>query len=245
MSEPVLKCHSISKRFLVGEGVNALKDIRLEVEAGQFMLIAGPSGCGKTTLLNILGGLDRPTHGEVVLNGKRYSQLSENELARLRRHQLGIVFQFFNLLPDLTAAENVALPLRMAGLSPGEVNDRTMELLWEVDMADRATHSPYELSGGQQQRVAIARALANRPAVVLADEPTGNLDSESKEQVMELFSRFNREYGQTFVVVTHDKGFVPYADVTIHMLDGTIVGAKGEARWMQDSGGGTAHDRFL
>lgn len=240
MSEPVLKCVAVNKRFLTGSGVNALKEVRLEVGAEQFMLVAGPSGCGKTTLLNILGGLDRPTHGEVMLKGQRYSQLSENALARLRREQIGIVFQFFNLLPDLTAEENIALPLRMAGLSHDQVNERTEELLREIDMLDRKDHSPYELSGGQQQRVAIARALANRPAVVLADEPTGNLDSESKDQVMELFKRFNEEYGQTFVVVTHDKGFASYADVTVHMVDGSIVGTEGRALWVEDGGGGAA-----
>ncbi|HAI21838.1 MAG TPA: hypothetical protein DCM14_08095 [Clostridiales bacterium UBA8153] len=223
MSEPILKCNELHKRFLVGDGVDAVKDVRLTVAPGEFVLIMGPSGCGKTTLLNLLGGLDRPTRGEVILKHRKFSRLSENELARMRRTLVGFVFQFFNLLPDLTAAENVALPMRMIGLGHEEVARRTLELLDEVGMVDRASHSPYELSGGEQQRVAVARALANRPAVVLADEPTGNLDSQSGNRVMELFSRFNARHGQTFVVASHDRGFREYATKVVHMLDGAVV----------------------
>jgi putative ABC transport system ATP-binding protein len=223
MNEPILRCNELHKRFLVGDGVDAVRDVRLSVLPGDFVVIMGPSGCGKTTLLNLLGGLDRPTRGEVILQNRKFSRLSENELARMRRTLVGFVFQFFNLLPDLSAAENVALPMRMIGLGHDEVSRRTLELLEEVGMVDRASHSPYELSGGEQQRVAVARALANRPAVVLADEPTGNLDSQSGNRVMELFARFNAHHGQTFVIASHDHAFREYATRIVHMLDGAIV----------------------
>lgn len=229
MTDPILRCNELHKRFLAGEGVDAVRGVRLQVRSGEFVVITGPSGCGKTTLLNLLGGLDRPTRGEVVLMNRKFSRLSENELARMRRRYVGFVFQFFNLLPDLTAAENVALPMRLLGLRESEVHERCTGLLEAVGMLGRASHSPYELSGGEQQRVAIARALANRPAVVLADEPTGNLDSRSGLQVMRLFAGFNRDYGQALAVVSHDLAFVRYAHRVLYMLDGEIVReGKGE-----------------
>jgi len=207
----------------VGDGVWALRRVDLDVAPGEFVLVTGPSGCGKTTLLNLLGGLDRPTRGDILLREVAYSKLDESGLARLRRRELGFVFQFFNLLADLTAEENVALPMRLVGTPRAEIARRTAELLEAVGMAHRARHTPFELSGGEQQRVAVARALANNPAIVLADEPTGNLDSRNGEEVMNLFRRFNRERGQAFVVVSHDPGFSAYADKVVRMQDGEIV----------------------
>lgn len=227
MTEPILRGIHLTKRFLVGKGVVAVNQVSMEVMPGEFLAITGPSGCGKTTLLNLLGGLDRPTHGEVVLDGHKYSRMSENQLARLRRTKVGFVFQFFNLLSDLSAAENIALPMRLTGLSQREIGKRVESLLEAVGMLDRANHSPFELSGGEQQRVAIARALANNPAVVLADEPTGNLDSRNGQEVINLFRKFNRELGQTFVVITHDPEFAQSADRVITMRDGRVVGEAG------------------
>ncbi|HCJ11122.1 MAG TPA: hypothetical protein DHW14_08190 [Clostridiales bacterium] len=218
----ILEATALGRRFPVGEGVWALKRVDLAVPRGAFVVITGPSGCGKTTLLNLLGGLDRPTRGDVVLKGLAYSRLDESGLARLRRTEIGFVFQFFNLLSDLTAEENVALPMRLAGLPPAEITSRTAALLEATGMSHRARHTPHELSGGEQQRVAVARALANDPAIVLADEPTGNLDSKNSEDIMELFRRFNREKGQTFVVVSHDPGFAEHADMVVRMRDGEV-----------------------
>ncbi len=219
---PILSCHELSRFYAVGDGLFALSGIEMEVFPGQFVVIMGPSGSGKSTLLNILGGIDRPSHGEVILGGRKYSRMSEDDLAVLRRTQLGIVFQFFNLLPELTAAENVGIPLRLAGLGESETMSRVTDLLHRVGLTGRSNHYPMELSGGEQQRVAIARALASKPAVVLADEPTGNLDSKMSREVMELFAKFNREEKQTFVVVTHETGFQEYADTVIHLVDGEI-----------------------
>jgi len=224
--KPILQASGLARRFPVGEGVWALRRADLEVAQGEFVLVAGPSGCGKTTLLNLLGGLDRPTRGDITIKGTAYSKLNESGLARLRRRELGFVFQFFNLLADLTAEENVGLPMRMVGLPGAEIATRTKELLEAVGMSHRANHTPFEMSGGEQQRVAVARALAVSPAIVLADEPTGNLDSTNSTETMELFRRFNRERGQTFVVVSHDPGFVDYADRVIRMRDGEVVGTE-------------------
>lgn len=221
--KPVLIAGSVARRFPAGDGVWALRDVSLEVSPGEFVLITGPSGCGKTTLLNLLGGLDRPTRGDIQLKGTFYSKLDESGLARLRRNELGFVFQFFNLLGDLTAEENVALPMRLAGVPQAEVLPRTAALLKAVGLSHRARHTPFELSGGEQQRVAVARALANEPAIVLADEPTGNLDSRNGAEVMEVFRRFNLEKGQTFVVVSHDPGFARYANRVVFMQDGQVA----------------------
>jgi len=227
--DPILRTVNLTKRFPVGHGVTAVDRVSLEVRPGEFILVVGPSGSGKSTLLALLGGLDRPTAGEVILEGRKYSRLNENGLARLRRSSIGFVFQFFNLLGDLTAAENVALPMRLAGLPEDEVRRRTEDLLAAVGLIERANHSPYELSGGEQQRVAVARALANQPKVILADEPTGNLDRRSGLEVIKLFKRFNAERRQTFVVVTHEQSFSEFADRVVHMEDGRIVRVEGGA----------------
>ena len=173
MDQPILRTVNLRKSFFLGQTIYAVNDVNLEVDQGEFVVIMGPSGSGKSTLLSLLGGLDRPQSGDVILDGERYSKLSENGLARIRRNKVGFVFQFFNLIPPLTALENVMLPMRFGKLTKRQMEDRARELLETVGLGARKNHKPPELSGGEQQRVAIARALANEPAVVLADEPTG------------------------------------------------------------------------
>lgn len=228
---PILHCHEITKLYPVGDGLFALANVEFEVEEGQFVVITGPSGSGKTTLLNILGGIDRPSHGEVILKGRKYSRMSEDGLALLRRTDLGMVFQFFNLIPELTAAENIGFPMRLLRWNERQVTDRLRYLLDAVGLSQRANHYPLELSGGEQQRVAVARALAVKPGIILADEPTGNLDSARSREIMDLFRRFNQEERQTFVVVTHEQAFEDYADAVIHLADGRI-----KERRMRDGG---------
>ncbi len=223
---PILACYELSKFYPVGDGLFALSNVELEVEKGQFVVIMGPSGSGKSTLLNILGGIDRPSHGEVLLNGRKYSRMGEDDLAVMRRRELGIVFQFFNLLPELTASENIGMPMRLAGMNEREIMSRVMYLLEATGLMGRANHYPVELSGGEQQRVAIARALAPKPSIVLADEPTGNLDSKMSREIMRLFKRFNQEEDQTFVVVTHQDEFLDYADTVIRLADGEVLERK-------------------
>ncbi len=222
LDEPILRAVNLNKAFFMGEAIYAVNNVSLTVGKGEFVAIVGPSGSGKSTLLSLLGGLDRPISGDVILDGQRYSKLSENGLALLRRRHLGFVFQFFNLIPHLSALENVALPMRFNRLARTAVTARAQELLETVGLGSRLRHLPLQLSGGEQQRVAIARALANNPAVVLADEPTGNLDSKTREEMASLFEKLNREQGQTFVVVTHDEGLTGCAHRVIHMRDGQI-----------------------
>lgn len=219
---PILHCHEITKLYPVGDGLFALANVEFEVQEGQFVVITGPSGSGKTTLLNILGGIDRPSHGEVILKGRKYSRMSEDDLSLLRRREMGMVFQFFNLIPELTAAENIGFPMRLVGWSEAQVRERLAHLLDVVGLTSRANHYPFELSGGEQQRVAIARSLAVKPSIILADEPTGNLDSARSREVMQLFHRFNQAEHQTFVVVTHEQSFEEYADVVIRLSDGEV-----------------------
>jgi len=221
--QPALRTHGLEKEYGQGAGlVRALEAVELEVAPGETLAVMGPSGCGKSTLLHLLGGLERPSAGEVWLAGRRIDQLSERALARLRRHAIGFVFQAFHLMDELTAVENVELPALLAGRSPHPARQRALELLERVGLTDRAEHLPSALSGGERQRVAIARALSNDPLVVLADEPTGNLDSAATLDVLRLLDSL-RATGQTLLIVTHDARIAATADRLISMRDGTFV----------------------
>jgi len=223
MSETVVRARGLSKTFGRDEGlVRAVDEIDLEVRAGETVAVMGPSGCGKSTLLHLLGGLERPAAGEIWLAGRRIDTLTERALARLRRTAIGFVFQAFHLIDELTAQENVELPALLAGRSPRAARRQAADLLERVGLADRATSLPAALSGGQRQRVAIARALSNDPLVVLADEPTGNLDSGATREVLRLFDSLH-EAGQTLVIVTHDARVAATADRLISMRDGAFV----------------------
>jgi len=204
-------------------GVQALRGVDFDVPDGEFVAVTGPSGCGKSTLLNLLGGLDRPTTGEIELAGRRVDGFSEAKWAHVRRREIGFVFQFFNLIGNLSVADNVELPGLLAGLTAREARTRRTELLETLGIAEHAAASPTRLSGGQQQRVAIARALINRPSVLLADEPTGNLDSASARDVMALLRSMHDENGQTIVLVTHDARVAARADRVITMRDGLVA----------------------
>jgi len=222
-ADPLVRCRGLRKEYGSGEGmVRAVDEVDLEVARGEALAIMGPSGCGKSTLLHLLGGLDRPTAGELWLGGRRIDRLCERGLAQLRRHDVGFVFQAFHLMDELTAEENVELPALLAGRSPRDARQRARELLGEVGLADRADHLPSALSGGQRQRVAVARALANEPQLVLADEPTGNLDSAATLEVLRLFEDLHTA-GLTLVVVTHDERIAATADRLISMRDGALV----------------------
>jgi putative ABC transport system ATP-binding protein len=219
----LLRARRLRKEYGTGEGlVRAVDEVELEVARGEALAIMGPSGCGKSTLLHLIGGLDRPTAGELWLAGQRIDRLSERSLAKLRRHEVGFVFQSFHLMEELTAQENVELPALLAGRSPRQARRRARKLLDKVGLGERASHLPSALSGGQRQRVGIARALANEPQVVLADEPTGNLDSAATLEVLRLFEDLHRE-GITMVVVTHDERIATTADRLISMRDGAFV----------------------
>ena len=220
---PVLEACGLRKDYGAGAVmVRAVDVVDLAVARGETVAVMGPSGCGKSTLLHLLGGLDRPSAGEVRISGRRIDNLSEKELARLRRGAVGFVFQAFHLMDELTAVENVELPALLAGSSPRGARRRALQLLEQVGLADRAGHLPSALSGGQRQRNAIARALANEPVVVFADEPTGNLDSEANLEVLRLFASLHAD-GQTLVIVTHDSRVAATADRLISMRDGAFV----------------------
>ena len=203
--------------------VYALNGVNLRIEAGEFMSIMGASGSGKTTLLNLIGALDRPTEGKVLIKGTDIARLDDNELAQLRNQEIGFVFQFFNLVARMTALKNVELPMAFAGISQDARKRRATELLGTVGLGDRIDHRPTELSGGEQQRVAIARALVNSPSVVLCDEPTGNVDSETGKEIIGTLRKLNREQQQTFVIVTHDPLVAGSVDRIAHMQDGIII----------------------
>jgi putative ABC transport system ATP-binding protein len=220
---PVLRARGLHKHYGTGDGlVRAIDGIDLEVASGETVAVMGPSGCGKSTLLHLLGGLDRPSSGEVSLGGRRIDKLSERALARMRRSDVGFVFQAFHLMEELTAVENVELSALLAGRSPRAARRRATDLLERVGLADRATFLPSALSGGQRQRVAIARALSNEPLVVFADEPTGNLDSAATVEVLRLFDSLH-DAGQTLVIVTHDERIAATADRLISMRDGGFI----------------------
>ena len=220
---PVLRARGLRKEYGQGEGlVRAVEGVDLDVYAAETVAVTGPSGCGKSTLLHLLGGLDRPSGGEVTLNGRRIDNLGERALARMRRTDVGFVFQAFHLMDELTAIENVELAALLAGRSPRAARRRAEELLERVGLADRARFLPSALSGGQRQRVAVARALSNDPMVVLADEPTGNLDSAATLEVLRLLEDL-RQSGQTLVIVTHDPRIAATADRMVSMRDGALV----------------------
>ena len=219
---PILMTKSLSKTYHPnGAAVRALREVNLALAPGEFVTVMGPSGCGKSTLLHLSGGLDRPTSGEVYLNGARVDTLSEAGWAVLRRRQVGFVFQFFNLIGNLTVADNVELPALLAGVSSNEARRRRQALLADLSITDKADIVPSQLSGGEQQRVALARALINQPAVLLADEPTGNLDSQSAAEVLSLLRRMN-EQGQAILLVTHDARVASAANRVIYMCDGQV-----------------------
>ncbi|MGE5653511.1 MAG: ABC transporter ATP-binding protein [Bacillota bacterium] len=222
MTKPILQTVDLNKAFFMGETIYAVNNISLEIMPGEIAVIVGPSGSGKSTLLSLLGGLDRPISGDVLINGQSFASLNEDRLAIMRRRSIGYVFQFFNLIPHLTAQENVELPMAITGEPSSAIRERATYLLEQVGLGPRRNHRPNQLSGGEQQRVAIARALANRPAVVLADEPTGNLDSKTRNAVIDLFCHFNKQEKQTFVIITHDESLANYAHRVIHLRDGKV-----------------------
>ena len=218
----IISTKDIKKSYKVGpQNVHALKGINLSVEKGEFISIMGPSGSGKSTLMNIIGCLDTPTSGNYLLNNKQVSSLTDDELAKIRNDEIGFVFQSFHLLPRNSAFENVMLPLRYAGIKKDEAITLSNKALDQVGLSDRADHSPSELSGGQQQRVAIARALVNKPSILFADEPTGNLDSKTGNDVMALFKQLNSE-GQTIILITHEESIAQQSNRIITIMDGLI-----------------------
>lgn len=221
---PEIRTKDLIKVYRSGKSeVIALRGLDMRVVEGELLAVEGPSGCGKTTLLNLLGGIDRPTAGRIEVDGDNIVDLSDADLVRYRRNRVGLVFQFFNLVPTLTAEENIELPLRLAGKDPTTRAQRAKELLLAVDLRRRAGHRPDELSGGEQQRIAIAVALANDPPLILADEPTGELDTATGQQVLDLFRRLNRELRKTVILVTHDARVASIADRVVTMKDGKVI----------------------
>ena len=221
---PFITITGLKRYFMMGDAVvKALDGIDLTVEQGEFLCLMGPSGSGKSTLLNLLGGLDTPDEGNIVVNGQEITRLAENGLAVSRQRQVGFVFQTFNLIPTMTAFQNVEYPMIFAGIPRRERRERAIRLLTGLGLADRLDHKPTELSGGQQQRVAIARGLVNEPLILFGDEPTGNLDSKTGEEILMMLSQLNKD-GQTLILVTHDPRVSEYATRTIHMLDGRMNG---------------------
>jgi putative ABC transport system ATP-binding protein len=219
----VVKVENITRVYQVGKmETRALQGVSLTIEDGEFTALVGPSGSGKTTLLQMIGCLDQPSTGRVVISGQDVTRLNRNQRADMRRGHIGFIFQFFALIPTLTAYENVEMPLLLNGHTPKERRERVMELLKAVDLAERANNRPDQLSGGQQQRVAIARALAPKPALILADEPTANLDTANGQQVMEIMKKLNQETGVTFVFATHDPRVIRYATRVVTLKDGVI-----------------------
>lgn len=222
MSQEVIKLNEIARHFVVGtETVKALRSISLTIERNEFVALMGPSGSGKSTLMNLLGCLDTPTSGNYFLNGHDVSKLNDNQLAEIRNKEIGFIFQTFNLLPRSTALENVTLPLIYAGMSKLKRLDRAKKVLEDVQLSDRITHRPNELSGGQRQRVAVARALVNDPSIILADEPTGNLDSKTSIEIMGLLEEIHKA-GNTIIVVTHEEDIAQHAHRIIRLIDGNI-----------------------
>lgn len=224
MKEKIFELRDVWKTyFMKGVETNALRGVDIEIKKGEYIAILGPSGCGKSTLMHVMGCLDTPTKGKVSVGGKDVSELSDDELAKIRREKIGFVFQAYNLIPGLTAAENVALPMRFSGYGISESQKKAKELLKKTGLEKRTDHKPNELSGGEQQRVAIARSLVNDPEAILADEPTGNLDTEAGREIFELLEDLHKKTGKTIVVVTHDIKLAKRAHREIEMIDGKIV----------------------
>jgi putative ABC transport system ATP-binding protein len=221
---PLIQTENLTKIYGKGEtAVVALDHVNMAVEKGEFLAVMGPSGCGKSTLLHLVGGLDRPTGGRVLLDGHDLTRLRDDDLAALRRRRIGFVFQFYNLIPVLTALENAALPLLLDGVRPAEAHRRAAQWLQRLGMGDRLYYRPDQLSGGQQQRVAIARALVSEPDLILADEPTGNLDSRAGDEIAALLRRIASEWGRTILLVTHDPRVAAHADRILFLKDGRII----------------------
>ena len=222
MNSNVIETTDIAKNYVMGaEVIHALRSVTIQIPRGEYVAFMGPSGSGKSTLMNIIGCLDTPTHGQYILNGQDVSRMSDNQLAEVRNKEIGFVFQSFNLLPRASALDNVALPLIYAGLNKRDRNEQAMESLRSVGLADRASHRPNELSGGQRQRVAIARALVNNPSVLLADEPTGALDSRTSHEIMDLFEALYAK-GNTIIMVTHEEDIARYAHRIVRLRDGLV-----------------------
>ncbi len=220
----IAQTRGLTKIYGTGEtAVVALDHVDLEIEPGEFVAVMGPSGCGKSTLLNLIGGLDTPTEGSVVLDGREIASMTDNEITAFRRERIGFVFQFFNLIPVLSAVENAALPLVLADGGSAEADRRADDWLGRVGLVDRRTNRPDQLSGGQQQRVAVARALVSEPALILADEPTGNLDSKASEEIAALLRQVASEWGRAILMVTHDPRIAAHADRIVFMRDGRVV----------------------
>jgi putative ABC transport system ATP-binding protein len=227
----LIHTENLTKTYGSGETiVTALDHVSLNVNSGEFVAIMGPSGCGKSTLLHLLGGLDRPSEGGVSIDGTAIADMKDDDLTEMRRRKIGFVFQFFNLIPVLNALENACLPVTLDGVKPAEAKKRAIEWLERFGLGDRLTSRPDQLSGGQQQRVAVARALAAEPALILADEPTGNLDTRSGDEIASLLRQVTKEYGRTVVMVTHDPRIAAYADRIVFLKDGRIVDETNLAR---------------
>jgi len=224
MTNNIIETQNLTKIYGSGStAVTALANVSFSIEPGQFVAVMGPSGCGKSTLLHLLGGLDRPSNGKVIIDGTPIADMSDDRLTKLRRRKIGFVFQFFNLIPVLTAAENAALPVTLDGIKPSEARAKAVEWLERFGIGDRITSRPDQLSGGQQQRVAIARALVAEPALILADEPTGNLDTRAGDEIAGLLRDVSKQYGRTVIMVTHDPRIAAYADRIIFLKDGKVV----------------------
>jgi putative ABC transport system ATP-binding protein len=223
----VIRVEKLVKIYQLGKvSIHALRGVSFDVAKGEFLVVMGPSGSGKTTLLNLIGAIDKPTSGRILIEGRDITILSEGELTKLRRHKIGFIFQFYNLIPALTALENVELPMLTAGMPRKDASQRAFQLLDMVGLAERVNHFPDELSGGEQQRVAIARALANKPSVILADEPTGDLDTKTGMEVVQMLHDTSKRENTTVIVVTHDPMITERADRILHLRDGNIVGEK-------------------